>query len=141
MRALIMAAAALGLLAAPALAAPKGGESKMGACAAQWREMSKDEKAATTYRAFSSACMKGDGPAAGKAETAKADAGGTEAKADTAAAKPAKRVRVSKAKAEGEGQPTAKPADATAQCRDDTYSSAKSHAGACAGHGGVASWL
>ena len=141
MRSLIMAAAAFGLLASPVLAAGGDGNSKMSTCAAAWRAMSKDEKAATTYRAYSSACMKGPNTAAARTEP-----GASQAKADTATAdaKPAKRARVSKAKAEGpkgDGLPTAKPADATAQCRDDTYSSAKSHAGACAGHGGVASWL
>ena len=139
MRSLIIAAAALGLLASPVGAASKGGDSKMSVCAAAWRAMSKDEKAATTYREYSSACMKG-------APAAKADAEGATAKAEATSpeAKPAKRARVSKVKSTtpgAEGLPSTKPADATAQCKDDTYSSAKSHAGACAGHGGVASWL
>lgn len=33
------------------------------------------------------------------------------------------------------------PQGATAKCRDNTYSRAKTHAGACSHHGGVASWL
>jgi hypothetical protein len=33
------------------------------------------------------------------------------------------------------------PAGATAQCRDGTYSHAKTHQGACSHHGGVAKWL
>jgi hypothetical protein len=33
------------------------------------------------------------------------------------------------------------PADATAQCKDGTYSHAQHHRGACAGHGGVQQWL
>ena len=33
------------------------------------------------------------------------------------------------------------PAGATAQCKDGTYSHAKTHQGACSHHGGVAKWL
>jgi hypothetical protein len=33
------------------------------------------------------------------------------------------------------------PAGATAKCKDDSYSTSKSHRGACKGHGGVADWL
>ena len=33
------------------------------------------------------------------------------------------------------------PANATAKCKDDTYSTSTSHPGACKGHGGVAEWL
>jgi hypothetical protein len=33
------------------------------------------------------------------------------------------------------------PAGAAAQCKDGTYSHAKSHSGACSHHGGVAKWM
>lgn len=33
-----------------------------------------------------------------------------------------------------------KPAGATAQCRDGTYSFSRSHRGTCSGHRGVAKW-
>jgi hypothetical protein len=33
------------------------------------------------------------------------------------------------------------PAGATGQCKDGTYTTSKSHAGACSQHGGVAKWL
>ncbi len=32
-------------------------------------------------------------------------------------------------------------ASATARCKDGTYSHAKTHRGACSGHGGVAEWM
>ncbi|MGO8854448.1 MAG: DUF3761 domain-containing protein [Steroidobacteraceae bacterium] len=35
----------------------------------------------------------------------------------------------------------AAPAGATAKCKDGTYSTSKSHSGACSKHGGVADWL
>jgi hypothetical protein len=33
------------------------------------------------------------------------------------------------------------PSDATAQCKDGTYSTAKTKRGACSGHGGIGTWL
>ena len=33
------------------------------------------------------------------------------------------------------------PNGATAQCKDGTYSHAKTHSGACSHHGGVAKWM
>ena len=35
----------------------------------------------------------------------------------------------------------AAPADATAQCKDGSYSHAQHHRGACSHHGGVKQWL
>ena len=34
-----------------------------------------------------------------------------------------------------------KPANATAECKDGSYSTAKSKRGACSGHGGIKTWL
>jgi hypothetical protein len=38
------------------------------------------------------------------------------------------------------GRPSDAPADATAKCKDGTYSQSKTHRGACSNHGGVAEW-
>src|ERR1700730_1146446 len=40
----------------------------------------------------------------------------------------------------GGAQAAKKPANATAQCKDGTYSAAKTERGACSSHGGVATW-
>jgi uncharacterized protein DUF3761 len=37
-------------------------------------------------------------------------------------------------------KPSDAPQDATAKCKDGSYSHAKQHRGACSGHGGVAEW-
>jgi uncharacterized protein DUF3761 len=37
-------------------------------------------------------------------------------------------------------RPSGAPPDATAKCKDGTYSMAKQHRGACSNHGGVAEW-
>ena len=36
--------------------------------------------------------------------------------------------------------PAGTPANATAKCKDNSYSFAKGHSGACSSHGGVAEW-
>ena len=62
-------------------------------------------------------------------EGAKATAGAT--KEGASAAKDATKTT---------SKPSNAPADATAKCKDGSYSHAKQHRGACSGHGGVAEW-
>jgi hypothetical protein len=86
--------------------------------------------------------------AAKKAE-AKADvkAAKAEKKADVKAAKAEKKADVKAAKAEKKADAKAGNSDetnsrgATAECKDHTYSHAKTHKGACSRHGGVARFL
>jgi hypothetical protein len=73
------------------------------------------------------------------------------AKADARAAKAAKKAETANTKAEkatkaAKSTTTTAAADrdaagATAECKDHTYSHAKSHRGACSRHGGVAKYL
>src|SRR6202000_2193418 len=62
MRSLIVAAIALSVLAAPAFAAKSAGNDAMKSCAASWQAMSAADKAKTTYKAYSTDCMKNGGP-------------------------------------------------------------------------------
>jgi hypothetical protein len=68
MRYRLAAAAALALLSVPAAAANKG-SGAMTACAASWKAMSKADQGKTTYRAYSSSCMKAGGHSAAAAPT------------------------------------------------------------------------
>jgi hypothetical protein len=53
---------------------------------------------------------------------------------------PAPRAPASSGKAPTVAPPPGTPNDATAKCKDSTYSFAKGHSGACSRHGGVAEW-
>ena len=81
-----------------------------------------------------------DTKAAGK-ETKEAakDVGKATEKGAKSVAKETKEVAKSAANAV-KGRPSDAPGDATARCKDGTYSHAKQHRGACSGHGGVAEW-
>jgi hypothetical protein len=60
MRLLIATSIVACLLTAPAFA--NAGSDTMKACAASWKTMSDADKAKTTYKAYSSTCLKNHGP-------------------------------------------------------------------------------
>jgi hypothetical protein len=110
----------------------------MKSCAAAWQAMSAADKAKTTYKAYSTDCMKAGGPktAAATPTPAPPPAAAMTAKPAAMSAKPAMAMKPASAMAAG-----AKPADATGVCKDGTYTSTKTHSGACSGHKGVDHWL
>jgi hypothetical protein len=125
MRTIASAFALAGFLAASALV-PTASADTMKNCAATWKTMSAADKAKTTYKAFSTSCMKGGATAV-----------------PAAAAAPAAMAAPAKPKAAAAAMPasTTAPASATGQCKDGSYTMSKTHSGACSSHGGVAKWL
>ena len=89
---------------------------------------------------FADSSAKSDIKSAGKAtkEAAK-DTGAAVKDATKAAGKAAKEGTKAAANAV-KGKPSDAPKDATAKCKDGTYSHAAQHRGACSNHGGVAEW-
>jgi len=82
------------------------------------------------------ASAKADAKAAGSATKDAAKDVGNAAKDAGKATKDATKSAVNAVKP----RPSDAPKDATAKCKDGTYSTASQHRGACANHGGVADW-
>lgn len=84
--------------------------------------------------------------AAKDAKSAAKDAGAATKEASKSAAKETKGAAKSAARATSgvandvKPKPSDAPQDATAKCKDGSYSHATQHRGACSGHGGVAEW-
>jgi Protein of unknown function (DUF3761) len=137
MRLSLTSVVAILLFAGPALAdtppAASAGGSKMASCAASWRAMTPDQKKATSYKAYSSGCMSGGQPAASVTPPKATEMPPPVSTKPTA--KPVKTAKVVTAP----GGPA--PNGATGVCRNGTYTSSKSHSGACSRAGGVAKWL
>src|SRR6185312_13429878 len=107
------AAIAASLIVAPSLLSTASADT-MKNCSANWKAMSASDKAKTTYKDYSTTCLKG----------------GAATPAKTAGPAPANAM---KAAASTGG---AAPAGATGQCKDGSYTMAKTHSGACSRHGG-----
>ncbi|HEY8104646.1 MAG TPA: DUF3761 domain-containing protein [Gemmatimonadales bacterium] len=74
-------------------------------------------------------------------KTASAPTAAAPAAAAAAAPAPAKTTAAPKTSVATTTPPAGAPADASAECKDGSYSHAKHHRGACSKHGGVQQWL
>ncbi len=132
MRVLITAAAISMALTGSALAKFN---PQMKACAAQWK--STPHTGSQTYQQFMTTCLHAGTP------TSAPTAPGTPA-AMTGAASPMPPQPVGNAAVTAAKAPVvsgAMPANATAKCKDGTFSMSAHHSGSCSHHGGVAQFL
>jgi hypothetical protein len=143
MRYMLLIAAATAILSTSAITASA---DTMANCAASWKAMSKADQGKTTYKAYSTSCMKG-GAAAPAAKPAAAAVAAPAAPAKSAAMAgpaPAKSAAMAGPAPKAAVTPVstgAAPAGATGACKDGTFTMSKTHSGACSKHGGVAKWL
>ena len=118
-------------------------KSAMRDCSAKWQSMKRAHTAHGTYTQFSKTCL--SNPSATGPSTNQMAA--NEQKAPRAAGQTRmQRLEQGTAAAPGAAATGANnlahdATNATARCKDGTYSHARTHSGACSGHGGVGQWL
>lgn len=156
MRLMFATAVVVSLVAMPSIVTGAHADT-MKQCAAKWNSMSAADKSKTTYKSFSAQCMKGGAASATPAAAAPAAAAAQPARAaKTASAKASKGAKTASAEASGAAKTASAkasdatktasaagpaPSGATGVCKDGSYTTSKTHSGACSHHGGVAKWL
>lgn len=138
-------AAAAPLAAQAQTSAPKShatttttSKSAMQDCAAQWQTMKKAHTAHGTYKEFSKTCLSSKSAAGPSTSQMAAN---EQKSARTTGQTRMQRTEQGTAAAPTSKSVTHEAAGATARCKDGTYSHAKTHSGACSGHGGVEQWM
>jgi len=116
-------------------AATKAEKSTSKAAATSAKATEKAEK--TTEKAASKTAKTGATAAKNEAKTESK----AEAKTAKTEAKAVEKTVTPKTKTSSTGADNNDPTNATAQCKDGTYSHAKNHQGACSNHGGVSKFL
>jgi hypothetical protein len=119
-------------------AATSTSKTAMKDCSAQWQAMKKAGTAHGSYKDFSKTCLSSKSAAA----PSKSQMAANEQKAPRTTGQ----TRMQRMEQGTAAAPAAKnlshdAANATAKCKDGTYSHAKTHSGACSGHGGVEQWM
>jgi uncharacterized protein DUF3761 len=124
-------------------AAKKGAAKADKAASAAAKTTDKTAKSTekTADKAAKSTEKTADKAAAKTASKTGAAAAKPTSKAEKTESKAAEKAAAPKTKTAATGADNNDPTNATAQCKDGTYSHAKNHQGACSNHGGVAKFL